>query len=147
MFFIHIMPYFFISISFIAWSTFIVIFICIPWRYYWIFHSLFLGLSLWISFLFPGDIIGYFIVYPWHFHCDFHSYSLAILLDISLVISGVFIAIFIYIPRQYYWIFHCLSLVFSLRFHNYPCAILSLYPSLGLGLKFSFCCQAYFITA
>src|SRR6266446_7168511 len=98
MFFIHIMPLFFIKvyiyfihclehfhcdfhlysliilldISLIIPGIFIANFILIPWRYHWIFHCLSLGLSLQFSFILLGNIIEYFIGYLWHFHYDFH---------------------------------------------------------------------------
>ena len=82
-----------LDISLIIPSTFIAIFILIPWSYHWIFHCLSLPLSLRFSFIFPGNIIGYFIVDLWCFHCDFHYYPCAILLHISFYISSTFFVI------------------------------------------------------
>ena len=94
-------------------GDFIVNFICIPWRFQLIFRSCTLGISLSISYLFPGAFNGFFILVPWGFHCQFHIYSLALSIHFSFWYLGDFIVNFIFIPWHFQWIFHSCTLGIS----------------------------------
>ena len=124
-------------------ENFIVNFILIAW-----------GISLSISYLFPGAFNGFFIlvpwvfhcqshIIPWHFqwifHCQFHLHSLALSMDFSLLYLGHFIVNFISIPWRFHWIFHSCTLGISLSIlYIFPATFNGFFIVVPWGFHFQF---------
>ena len=124
------------------------------------------GISLEISYIFPGTFNGFFILVPWVFHCQchiipwcfqwiFHSctlgislsisyHSLALSMDFSFLYLGYFIVNFIYIPCYVQWIFHSCILGISFSFlYLFPGAFNGFFIELFIWMAGTF--NEYFI--